>query len=120
MEPSAELVADEERTRLGIVDLEADLAGIAESTALVPDDEHDAEGSTVGYERARVTALLLNARHHLDALHLAIDRVQRGDAGHCDHCGAVIPAERLAALPTARLCMPCSTPRRSGMFGRAL
>ncbi|HWD53326.1 MAG TPA: hypothetical protein VG412_13070, partial [Acidimicrobiales bacterium] len=35
-------------------DLEAELEAIGESTASVPDDEHDPEGSTVGYERARV------------------------------------------------------------------
>ncbi len=119
MDPSVELVADEARTRAGVADLEADLAAIAESTALVPDDEHDAEGSTVGYERARVTALLGNARRHLAELQAMMDRVRRGDAGRCDDCGAAIPAERLAALPTARLCVGCSAPRRSGMFGRA-
>lgn len=120
MEPSAELVAEEEQTRAGIADLEAELGAIAESTALGPDDEHDAEGSTVGYERARVTALLASARHHLAEVHRALDRVQRGEAGHCDECGAVIPAERLAALPTTRLCVSCRTPRSSGMFGRLL
>ena len=118
MEPSAELVADEERTRASIADLEADLAAIAASTALVPDDEHDPEGSTVGYERSRVTALLTAARRHLSEVQVSIDRVQRGDVGHCDDCGAAIPAERLAALPTARLCVACSAPRFSGMFGR--
>jgi DnaK suppressor protein len=120
MEPTAELVADEERTRASITDLEADLAAIAESTALGPDDEHDAEGSTVGYERARVTGLLLTARGHLADLHVAIDRVRRDEAGYCDECGTLIPAERLAALPTARLCVSCLAPRRSGMFGRVI
>jgi DnaK suppressor protein len=120
MEPSAELVSDEERTRASIDDLTADLAAIAESTALVPDDEHDAEGSTVGYERARVSALLLTARRHLADLHMAIDRVRRDEAGHCEECGAEIPAERLAALPSARRCVACLSPRRSGMFGRVI
>jgi DnaK suppressor protein len=120
MEPSAELVAEEQQTRASIADLSADLAAIAESTASGPDDEHDAEGSTVGYERARVAALLLTARQHLAELHVAIDRVRRDEAGRCDECGAVIPAERLAALPSARLCVACRSPRRSGMFGRVI
>jgi DnaK suppressor protein len=120
MEPSAELMAEERRTRAGIADLESDLAAIAESTALVPDDEHDAEGSTVAYERARVTALLAAERDHLGAVRTALDRVQRGEAGHCDDCGATIPAERLAALPTARQCVACAAPRSSGMFGRLI
>jgi DnaK suppressor protein len=64
--------------------------------------------------------LLRAARDHLAQVHAAIDRVQRGAAGHCDNCGATIPAERLAALPTARLCVECASPRSSGMFGRVL
>ena len=36
-----------------ITDLEDDLAAIAESTGKGPDDEHDPEGSTVGFERAQ-------------------------------------------------------------------
>lgn len=120
MEPSASLVADRDRTRVGIADLEGELAAIAESTVLVPDDEHDAEGSTVGFERARVTALLNAARHHLVDIEGAVIRAQRGEMGHCERCGTVIGAERLAALPATVLCVECAAPRSSGMFGRVL
>jgi DnaK suppressor protein len=120
MELSPELVADEERTRIGITDLESELAAIAETTAQVPDDEHDAEGSTVGYERARVTALLVSARVHLADLEKAIGRIQRGEEGHCANCGAPIGEERRAALPATQLCLGCAAPRVSGMFGRVI
>jgi RNA polymerase-binding transcription factor DksA len=120
MELSPELVADEAQTRMGITDLEAELAAIAESTAQVPDDEHDAEGSTVGYERARVTALLVTARSHLAELERAIGRIQRGEEGHCANCGAPIGDERRAALPATQLCLACAAPRYSGMFGRVI
>ena len=96
-------------------DLERELADIAESTSQVLDDEHDAEGSTVGYERARVTALLAATRREIDDLTDALARAT-GDApaeacayGRCQGCGAPIGAERLAAIPTAVTCMTCAT-----------
>jgi DnaK suppressor protein len=61
-----------------VTDLEDDLAAIAESTSMGPDDEHDPEGSTVGYERARVGSLLERTRHHLSDLDAALERVRLG------------------------------------------
>jgi DnaK suppressor protein len=45
-----------------------------------------------------------------------LDRLEAGSYGRCTACGEVIPAERLAALPWAELCVPCSDrkPRQSG------
>ncbi len=92
-----------------VADLEAELAAIGESTAAVPDDEHDAEGSTVGFERARITALLHQARRTLRAIDEAIERSQRGTYGICEMCGTTIDPERLDALPTAKHCMSCAS-----------
>jgi DnaK suppressor protein len=103
-------------TEILIADLEAELAGIAESTALVPDDEHDAEGSTVGYERARVTALLEAARHRRSELAAALVRVDEGE-DRCAHCGLPIPAERRLALPATRTCVRCAGGRVSRSLG---
>jgi DnaK suppressor protein len=122
MDPSPELVDDIARTGVGIADLERELDGIAESTALSPDDEHDAEGSTVGFERARVTSLLTGARQHLTELEAALERTHWDEPGRCDNCGAVIPPERLAALPATRRCVACSAAavpeRRNGRISR--
>ncbi len=98
------------RYRLGLLaaDLQAELDGIAESTALVPDDEHDAEGSTLGYERARVGGLLQRARHDLAQLEVAVGRLASGDYPSCEGCGAGIGADRLAALPATRRCVRCA------------
>ncbi|MGO9560642.1 MAG: TraR/DksA family transcriptional regulator [Acidimicrobiales bacterium] len=91
-----------------ISDLEADLAAIAESTAESPDDEHDAEGSTVGYERARVGSLLDQARKSLADIDGAIERERQGTYGVCTVCGSVIAAERLEALATTTVCIACA------------
>lgn len=82
------------------------------STAEGPDDEHDAEGSTVGFERQRTSALLTVARSELEALATAAARVREGSYGTCSSCGDPIGAERLEALPAATACVACA--RRGG------
>ena len=42
-------------------------------------------------------------------LDAALARLSDGRYGHCEHCGAQIPAVRLLALPETRYCLPCKT-----------
>lgn len=92
--------------------LERDLAAIVEAAALTPpDDEHDPEGSTIGFERALVSDLAEQARQDIAALDSALDRLDRDDYGRCERCGQAIPPERLAAHPTARACVACAALR---------
>ena len=100
-------------------DLRAELAGIvADQEANPPDDEHDVEGSSVGYERARVSALLADAERRLGELVVAARRVATGTYGSCEACGAPIGSERLAALPATRRCLPCAAAAASRNPGR--
>jgi DnaK suppressor protein len=96
------------RARGDVADVTAELAAIAESTALVPDDEHDAEGATIGYERARLRSLLGRAEIEVEGLQRAVDRLAAGQYGRCTACGSQIPAERLAALPATPVCLACA------------
>ncbi|HET9092812.1 MAG TPA: TraR/DksA C4-type zinc finger protein [Acidimicrobiales bacterium] len=106
-DPSAALErARAEAARL-VGDLEHELAAIAESTAESPDDEHDAEGSTVGFERARVQGLLERARRSAADIEAAIQRAESGRYGLCVSCGRPIAAERLEVLPAAARCVDC-------------
>jgi DnaK suppressor protein len=98
-----------------VADLNSELAAIAETTAEVPDDEHDAEGSTVGYERARVQALLAQAERALTDLVAAGERLALGTYRRCERCGEEIPDERLDALPATRTCVTCA--RANGSIG---
>jgi RNA polymerase-binding transcription factor DksA len=84
------------------------VAGTAEGNA---DDEHDPEGSTLAFERARVSALLSRERAYLAELERAEDRVAAGTYGICTQCGVALPPERLAALPAASTCVRCRPPR---------
>ena len=85
------------------------LTGLVEAAALSPpDDEHDPEGSTVGFERALVLDLLGQADADLAALDAAMERLDAGAYGACEGCGGPIGAERLAAHPTTTQCVACA------------
>lgn len=99
--------------------LRRDLDAIVEAAALTPpDDEHDPEGSTIGFERAMVTDLLAQADADLAALDDALDRLAHGDYGVCGTCGRPIPAERLDAHPTATTCVDCAQASTAAISSR--
>jgi RNA polymerase-binding transcription factor DksA len=89
--------------------LASDLAALfAASEGSNADDEHDPEGATIGFERAQLTALLNAARSRIAEVDDALRRLDEGSYGICEHCGAPIPAARLAVRPFARRCVPCA------------
>lgn len=76
-----------------------------------PDDEHDPEGTTVGFERAQTAALLDRARAQLAELDRAAARLDDDTAGVCVACGRPIGVARLQARPAATRCVVCATAR---------
>jgi DnaK suppressor protein len=113
---------DEARTRLTaervaaasrIAALQRDVDDIVESAkGGATDDEHDAEGATIAFERAQAMALLEETRTQVEALDTALARVEHGSYGVCESCGQDIAPERLVARPSATLCITCATRRR--------
>lgn len=87
----------------------ADARGDADS-----DDEHDPEGSTIAWDRAAQEATAEGAREHLAEIDAAIARLRSGWDGRCADCGTLIPAERLAARPSADKCVPCASRKVRG------
>jgi DnaK suppressor protein len=43
----------------------------------------------------------------------ALEKIEEGTYGLCDHCGASIPDERLEARPWSVLCVSCASRRAS-------
>jgi DnaK suppressor protein len=105
------LTIEREKTMVRIAALTAELSDIVAATADANvDDEHDPEGSTIAFERARVSTLLSQGRTYLGELELADRRVEDGTYGVCERCGSAIPPERLRARPVARTCVRCPPP----------
>jgi RNA polymerase-binding transcription factor DksA len=98
----------DETTRLvGALTLELDQ--IIDSVALSNnDDEHDPDGATSGYERAKATAMLQAAADRLIELDRAAERVRAGTYGRCERCGGEIGQERLDALIATTRCRSCA------------
>ena len=104
-------LADERAAALGrrdalISEFDAVVAGSLDANS---DDEHDPEGATVAFERARISALIDEAGSRLDTLASALARLDAGTYAECQVCGAAIASERLAARPDATACVGCAT-----------
>jgi DnaK suppressor protein len=96
--------------------LHAELDGIIADTAdSNADDEHDPEGPTIAYERARATALLADAQSHVADLNQALVRFDSGSYSICESCCRTIPKERLEAIPASRTCIECVVARRPAL-----
>lgn len=107
------LEAERRQTARRLASLTRDFDGVvAASLDANADDEHDPEGATIAFERSQVTALVEQARRHLDEIDAALVRVHDGTYGACDSCGRSIGEERLEARPVARTCIVCASTHR--------
>ncbi|XRQ11890.1 TraR/DksA family transcriptional regulator, partial [Actinomadura welshii] len=102
------LIADRADTLKLMASLSGDWDGVVEASAHAnADDEHDPEGATIAFERARVEASLSRARERLADIEDALRRIRGGTYGTCERCGGPIAPGRLEARPTARTCITC-------------
>ncbi|WP_089251487.1 TraR/DksA family transcriptional regulator [Rhodococcoides kyotonense] len=81
---------------------------VAGSEWTTDDDEHDPEGSTIAFERAKIVGLARDAEDELRELDAAETRLAEGEYGLCERCGDAISDARLEALVTARRCIRCT------------
>ena len=68
-------------------------------------DNHLADTATAMYDRELDDGLEEGARETLVEMDAALQRIEDGTYGICEVCGKPIGAERLSALPWARLCI---------------
>jgi len=98
------------RAERQVAALEQTVAAIVEGAELTAtDDEHDPEGATIAYERAKAIALLHQARADLEALAAMRRVLETGQQVRCADCGDAIDPARLAALPTTTRCIRCAS-----------
>lgn len=104
------LIADRDATLELIASLSGDWDGVVRGSAYANvDDEHDPEGATIAYERARIEASLAQARENLADIEDALRRLRDGTYGVCERCEKPIGEGRLEARPTARTCITCAS-----------
>jgi RNA polymerase-binding protein DksA len=65
-------------------------------------------GDPTVYSWERNLARRERAKGKLKKLEAALQRIEEGTYGVCEVCGQAIEPERLAALPTATLCIACA------------
>ncbi|GAA1669740.1 hypothetical protein GCM10009830_14450 [Glycomyces endophyticus] len=69
------------------------------------DDQIDSGSKTVEHEHEVAVAGAISER--IRQVSHALERIDEGGYGFCEKCGTPIPAARLAAFPSATLCVSC-------------
>jgi DnaK suppressor protein len=69
--------------------------------------DDQADTGTKTFEREQEITLANNLLERVTQVERAIDRLGAGNYGWCERCGNAIPVERLAAFPSATLCVTC-------------
>jgi len=69
------------------------------------DDQVDTGSKT--FEREQGISLANSILERINQVDRAMERLDEGTYGWCERCGNAIPVERLAAFPSATLCVTC-------------
>lgn len=69
------------------------------------DDQADTGSKT--FEREQEISLAHSILERFTQVERALERLDEGHYGWCERCGDPIPVERLAAFPSATLCVSC-------------
>ena len=67
-------------------------------------------------QREFLLSLSSNERDHLLQVEEALERVDTGDYGVCNHCEEEISRPRLQAVPWARYCVDCQERSEQGLL----
>lgn len=95
-----ELRAEYDQTLSEITELQRDRL-----TDSAGDDQADTGTKT--FEREQEISLANGILERITQVERALERLDEGGYGWCERCGNPIPVERLAAFPSATLCVSC-------------
>ncbi|GHJ13867.1 hypothetical protein TPA0908_18620 [Micromonospora sp. AKA38] len=95
-----ELNAEYDQTLSEITELQRDRL-----TDSAGDDQADTGTKT--FEREQEISLANSIKERITQVERALERLDEGGYGWCERCGNPIPVERLAAFPSATLCVSC-------------
>jgi DnaK suppressor protein len=69
--------------------------------------DDQADTGTKTFEREQEISLANGILERITQVERALERLDEGSYGWCERCGNQIPVERLAAFPSATLCITC-------------
>jgi DnaK suppressor protein len=69
--------------------------------------DDQADTGTKTFEREQEISLAHSILERTTQVERALERLEEGNYGWCERCGNAIPVERLAAFPSATLCVTC-------------
>lgn len=69
---------------------------------------HMADIGSDNFEQEFNLSLMESEEATLDAIELALERIEDSTYGTCEECGVRIPKARLNAIPYASLCVKCA------------
>jgi DnaK suppressor protein len=69
--------------------------------------DDQADTGTKTFEREQEISLANSILERINQVERALERLAEGAYGWCERCGNPIPVERLAAFPSATLCITC-------------
>jgi DnaK suppressor protein len=69
--------------------------------------DDQADTGTKTFEREEEISLANGILERISQVERALERLDEGSYGWCERCGNPIPVERLAAFPSATLCVTC-------------
>lgn len=97
----------DERRSLLSVELDR-LTAPPSDTASVSFGKRVGDGTTEAVERLATTATARSIAASISEIDHALRRLDTGDYGKCETCGADIPQERLEVRPAASTCVDCA------------
>ncbi|MBW3580317.1 MAG: TraR/DksA C4-type zinc finger protein [Actinomycetota bacterium] len=74
-------------------------------------DENFADSGQVAAEKGEHQVLANNLQEALADVDRALQKLDDGAYGRCEHCGVEIGEARLEAMPATRYCIDCATRR---------
>ncbi|MBE1492344.1 TraR/DksA family transcriptional regulator [Plantactinospora soyae] len=115
---TARSAAETEKIRAALAARRDELRGeydqtLSEITELQRDRLTDSAGDdqadtgTKTFEREQEITLANSILERITQVERALERLDEGSYGWCERCGNPIPVERLAAFPSATLCVSC-------------
>ena len=111
------LLEEKERLSSALENLQTENPGVDDeegSELNSVEEAHLAEAGSLTLDREIDYTLEEATQAHLEAVDLALGKIEQGQFGLCESCNQAIAGERLEALPWTTLCIDCKRREERG------